>query len=68
LGKQEYAVGAGGGKIELREEVNLPEGERIPVVLLPDDECPFWREASTSSLPGVGDYPQDKVYARVLEK
>jgi len=56
------------GKIELLDEVDLPEGARILLVLLPDDESPFWMEASLSSLDAVWDNPEDDVYAQLLEK
>ena len=56
------------GKIELLDEVDLPEGARILLVLLPDDESQFWMEASPSSLDAVWDNPEDDVYAQLLEK
>jgi len=56
------------GTIELLDDVNLPEGARILVVLLPSDESEFWMEASLSSLDVVWDNPQDDVYAQLLEK
>jgi hypothetical protein len=30
------------GKIELPEQVDLPEGTRLLVTILPDDEAKFW--------------------------
>ncbi|MBZ5565181.1 MAG: antitoxin family protein [Acidobacteriia bacterium] len=56
------------GKIELLEHVDLPEGAKILVLLLPDDESQFWMEASLISLNAVWDNPQDDVYAQLLEK
>ena len=56
------------GKIELLDDVELPEGTRILVVLLPDDESQFWMEASLSSSDAVWGNPQDDVYAKLLEK
>lgn len=56
------------GKIELLEDVHLPEGAKILVVLLPGDESEFWMEASQSSLHAVWDNPEDDVYAQLLEK
>jgi len=56
------------GKIELLDEVDLPEGARILLVLLPDDESQFWMEASLSSLDAVWDNPEDDVYAQLLAK
>jgi hypothetical protein len=34
------------GKIEQLEEVNLPEGSKVLVTLLADDEAEFWFQAS----------------------
>jgi hypothetical protein len=55
------------GKIELLEDVRLPEGAEMLVVLLPSDESGFWVEASLGSLDVVWDNPDDDVYARLLE-
>ena len=41
------------GKIELLESVELPEGTRVLVTLLPDDEVEFWLQASQASLDAV---------------
>ncbi len=56
------------GKIEFLEPVDLPEGARILVTLLPDDESRFWLRASQPALDAVWDNPADDVYARLLEK
>ncbi|MGF2039665.1 MAG: hypothetical protein RMZ43_030855 [Nostoc sp. CmiVER01] len=34
------------GKIELLESEELPEGTRVLVTLLPDDETEFWLQTS----------------------
>lgn len=41
------------GKIELLESAELPEGTRVLVTLLPDDETEFWLQASQTSLDAV---------------
>jgi hypothetical protein len=56
------------GKIELLDEVELPEGTKILLVLLPEDKSQFWMEASRFPLDAVWDNPQDDVYAQLLEK
>jgi hypothetical protein len=56
------------GKIELLDDVTLPEGARILLVLLPDAESQFWTEASLRSLDAVWDNAQDDVYAQLLKK
>jgi hypothetical protein len=54
------------GKIELLESTELPEGTRVLVTLLPDDEASFWQQASQSSLDAVWDNIEDDVYAQLL--
>jgi hypothetical protein len=56
------------GKIELLEPVDLPEGTKMLVMLLPDDETQFWLHVSQSSLAPIWDNLEDDVYAQLLEK
>lgn len=56
------------GKIQLLEATELPEGTRVLVTLLPDDETEFWLQASQVSLDVVWDHAEDDVYAQLLEK
>lgn len=56
------------GKIELLEPVELPEGTRVIVTLLPDNETEFWVQTSQVSLDAVWDNTEDNVYAQLLEK
>jgi hypothetical protein len=57
------------GRIELAESVDLVEGARVLVTLLPpEEEGPFWLHASQASLAQVWDNPQDDVYGELLEK
>jgi hypothetical protein len=55
------------GKIELLEEVEIPEGTEVLVTLLPD-ESDGWLKASESSLGAVWDNSEDDVYAELLEE
>lgn len=55
------------GKIELLESTELPEGARVLVTLLSDDEAGFWLQASQSSLDPVWDNTEDDVYAQLLQ-
>jgi hypothetical protein len=55
------------GKVELLESTELPEGTRVLVTLLPDDESGFWLQASQSSLDAVWDNTEDDVYAQLLQ-
>lgn len=54
------------GKIELLELSELPEGAKVLVTLLPDEETEFWLEASQTSLDTVWDNTEDDVYAQLL--
>lgn len=56
------------GKIELLEQVEIPEGTRVLVTVLADDEAEFWLQASQVSLDAVWDNTEDDVYAQLLEK
>jgi hypothetical protein len=55
------------GRIELLEEVEIPEGTEVLVTPLPD-ESNFWLNASETSLDSVWDNAEDDVYAELLEK
>jgi len=55
------------GKIELLERVELPEGSRLLVTVLPDEEAAFWSAASQPSLSRIWDNPEDDVYAGLLD-
>lgn len=54
------------GKIELLESSELPEGVRVLVTVLPDNEPQFWVDASQTSLDAVWDNTEDDVYAQLL--
>ena len=54
------------GKIELLESTDLPEGTRVLVTLIPNDEAEFWLQASQPSLDAVWDNTEDDIYAELL--
>jgi hypothetical protein len=54
------------GKVELLESTEIPEGTRVLVTLLPEDESDFWVKASQASLDAVWDNTEDDVYAQLL--
>ncbi|MFB8796789.1 MAG: hypothetical protein U7126_21790 [Microcoleus sp.] len=47
------------GKIELLELSELPEGAKVLVTLLPDEEAEFWLQSSQTSLDTVWDNTED---------
>ena len=56
------------GKIEPLEKVDLPEGSKLLVTLLPDEDAALWLQASHASLDNVWDNPEDDVYAQLLKE
>ena len=54
------------GKIELLELKQLPEGSRVLVTLMLDEDAEFWHQASNESLNAVWDNDDDNVYAELL--
>ncbi len=56
-------------KIELLEKVHIPEGSRVLVIVLPEDNgSPFWLKTSQISLDTVWNNQEDDVYAQLLEE
>jgi hypothetical protein len=53
------------GKVELSEPIAIPDGTRILVTILPDDESDFWLKASQTSLAAVWDNDEDDIYAQL---
>jgi hypothetical protein len=56
------------GKIIPLEAVQVPEGTRALVTLLPEDDASFWLAAGESSLSEVWGSAEDDVYVELLEK
>lgn len=54
------------GKVELLEPLEVPDGARVLVTILPDDETEFWLQTSQVSLDAVWDNQDDDVYAELL--
>jgi hypothetical protein len=56
-----------GGRVELLEPADLPEGAKLLVTVLADEEAEFWKRASQKSLDAVWDHPEDDAYAELLK-
>jgi hypothetical protein len=56
-----------GGKVELLEPVQLPEGTRVVVTPLHPEDT-FWQNISQSSLDEVWNNPEDDVYGELLKR
>ena len=57
-----------GGKIEVSEGVELPEGCKVLITLPSDARSDFWEAASEKSLAEVWDNAEDDAYAQLLEE
>jgi hypothetical protein len=53
------------GKVELSEPISIPDGTRILVTILPDEESGFWIKASQTSLAAIWDNDEDDIYAQL---
>lgn len=56
------------GKIELLEAVEVPEGTKVLVTLLPEDQTEFWLKISQISLDRIWDNAEDDVYEELLKE
>ncbi len=56
------------GKIEFLEQVDLPEGAKVLVTVLSQDDTQFWQDASQTTLDRIWGNTEDDVYAQLLEK
>ena len=56
------------GKIELLEQVDLPEGAKVLVTVLSEDDNQFWQNESQIALDRIWGNNEDDVYAQLLEK
>ena len=50
------------------ENIEVPEGTRVLVTLLPEDDSAFWLAASQRASDSVWNNEEDDVYAELLEK
>lgn len=55
------------GRIEPLQQITAPEGTRVLVTLLLEDEADFWLTASSASLDAVWDNAEDDRYAELLD-
>lgn len=57
------------GKIEPLEYVSFPEGAKVIVTLVSEqDDARFWLSVSEKSLDEVWENPEDDIYAELLQK
>ena len=56
------------GRVELLEQVSVPDGTELLVTILSNDESQFWLGCSESALDRVWNNTDDDVYAELLKK
>ena len=56
------------GGVDLLEPLALPDGTKLLVTVLDDEEKEFWLQASGESLEKVWGNTEDDVYAQLLEE
>jgi hypothetical protein len=57
-----------GGQIQLSEQISLPEGTKLLVTVLSDEEHQFWSGLSQTSLAAIWDNAEDDAYAQLLKE
>ena len=55
------------GRIEPLNKISAPDGTRVLVTLLLDEEVDFWLDTSSPSLDEVWDNVEDNRYAELLK-
>ena len=56
------------GKIQLFDKIKFPEGAKVLVTIIPDDEQQFWLGASESAIDEIWNNTEDDIYEQLLEK
>lgn len=56
------------GGVDVLERLDLPEGTKLLVTVLGDEEREFWLQASEEALEKVWGNTEDDVYAELLEE
>lgn len=55
------------GKVELLDIADLPEGARLLLTVLPDEEAELWLKSSQESLDTVWHNDEDDIYVQLLQ-
>ncbi len=56
------------GKIQLLDKINFPEGTKVLVTIIPEEEREFWLTTSDSSLASIWNNQEDDIYEQLLQK
>ena len=55
------------GRIEVLDPVELPEGTRLQIAVLGEDDQQFWQGVNQVSLDAIWNNPEDDIYAQLLK-
>lgn len=56
------------GRIRLLDKAKIPEGTRVLVTVMQEDDGTFWKYASQASLEKIWVNEEDDVYEKLLGK
>ena len=56
------------GRINIFEKAKIPDGSRVFVTVIDQDDSQFWLKASSSALDRIWNTSADDVYADLLKK
>ena len=56
------------GKIKLLDKAKIPEGARVLVTFIRDDDANFWQNASQTAIDKIWANKDDEVYEKLLGK
>ena len=54
------------GRIRIIEKADIPEGARLLVTVMPEDDAAFWIAASGSTSNAVWENCEDDIYEKLL--
>jgi hypothetical protein len=63
-----YEAEVKGGKVDLIDKAELPEGSHVLVTVLTEPDEHFWRDAARTSMDAIWGNTEDDVYAALLPK
>lgn len=56
------------GKVEPLEKIDAPEGARVLLTLIVEDDSLFWLKASQGSLDAIWNNSDDDIYEQLLKE
>jgi len=56
------------GGVDLLDPADLPEGTKLLVMVLGDEEQDFWLQAGQAPLESIWGNTEDDIYAQLLEE